>query len=88
MALVDETIAAKGAFAVTPSDTVDLPGGVCRGVYIGGAGNLRVTMANDDVVTFTALAIGVVHPISAKRVWSTATTATSIVAIRALQRDP
>ena len=71
---------ALNGFAVTPSDSADLAN-VARGVYVGATGNLRVTTINGDVVTFTALAAGVIHPISARRIHSTGTTATSIIAV-------
>lgn len=70
-----------GAVAVTPSDTVDLAGGVSRGVYVGVTGNAKIRLPDDTEVTFTGLAAGVIHPIRCKRVWSTGTTATSILAI-------
>ncbi len=72
------------AVAVTPSDTVDLPKGRSRGLYVGVTGNVAVHMSDDESstsVTFTGLVAGVVHPLSVKRVLSTATTATGIVAI-------
>lgn len=75
------TSGATGAVAVTPSDTVDLARGATKGIYLGGGGNVKVDLANGDSVTFTGLAGGVIHPISAKRVWATGTTATSILAV-------
>ena len=62
---------------VTPSDSTDLAGGVTAAIYVGGAGDLRVTltgMANGTHVTFAALGAGF-QPLAAKRVWSTGTTA-------------
>ena len=35
------------AAAVTPDDANDLPGGLTLGLYIGGAGNLSVVLADD-----------------------------------------
>lgn len=70
------------AAAVTPADGSDLPGGVCRAVYIGGAGNLSVILGDDSSpVTLTGLLVGTVYPICAKRIRSTSTTATNIVAL-------
>lgn len=66
------------AVAVTKSDTTDL--GITRGLYIGGAGNVAVEMTDGALVTFTALAVGVVHPLSVQKVLA-ATTATGIVAL-------
>jgi hypothetical protein len=69
--------------AVTPSDTTDLAlGGVYpRAIYVGGAGNLAVVGVDDtSAVTMTGIATGVWHPICVKRVMSTNTTATLILA--------
>jgi len=71
----------QGAVAVTPSDTVDLVDGPTKGLYIGGAGNVVAIMQDGSEVTFTALAIGVMHHISVKRVNAALTTATSILAL-------
>lgn len=70
-----------GAVAVTPSDTVDLATGATKGIYVGGAGNLKADMANGTTATFNALAVGVLHNLSVKRVYATGTTATVIVAV-------
>ena len=69
---------AGGAFAITPDDNNDLAI-VTRGLYVGTAGNIKVTMANGDAVTITALAAGIVHPLRVKRVWSASLTAGSVM---------
>lgn len=67
--------------AVVPSNTVDLPDGPTKGIYIGGAGNLVADSAEGQTsVSFVGLTPGVIHPIRVKRV-RTATTATNILAI-------
>jgi hypothetical protein len=72
--------AGTSAAAVTKSDTTEL--GPTRALYIGGAGNVAVMMQGDDAaVTFTAVPVGTILPISVRRVMSTDTTATNIVAI-------
>lgn len=68
------------AVAVTPSDSVDLPQ-ICRGLYVGVTGNVNVNMPDGGNVLFSNVAAGIVLPIRAKRVLSTSTTATNIVAI-------
>lgn len=69
---------AKGGAAVTPSDTTVV---ACNSVYVGGAGNLAVQFYDGGpTVTFTAIAVGVVHRISAYRIMA-ATTATNVVAL-------
>ena len=51
-----------------------------RGLYIGGAGDVTVTLAESgDSVQFVALAAGIIHPINATHV--TAATATSILGL-------
>ena len=67
----------------SPSDTVDLEN-FTRGIYVGGSGNVKVTMAGtegDIDLTFVGLAAGIIHPIIAKRIWFTGTTATNIIAV-------
>jgi hypothetical protein len=70
---------AHHAVAVTPNGAVDLPA-ASTAIFIGGSGNLRVTMLGGEVVTFTGLPVGW-HPIRVTRVWSSSTTATNIVAV-------
>lgn len=67
-------------FAVTPSDSVDLSI-YTRGIYVGVTGNVKVTTVGGDTITFVGLAAGIIHPIQAKRIFSTLTTATSIVGV-------
>ena len=67
------------AATITPSDSTTFK--QSRGLYIGGAGNVAVTMADGTAMTFNALAVGVVHPLSVIQVKATGTTATNIVAL-------
>lgn len=74
------------AAAVTPSDTVNIPavtGGTNNGcvLYVGGSGNIKVTTVGGDDVVFVGLSAGQFVPVQVKRVWSTSTTATNIVAL-------
>ena len=65
---------------VTPSDSTDLTG--ARGVYVGTAGNVALMAIGDSAaVTFTAVPAGTILPIRIKRVMSTNTTASTIIAI-------
>lgn len=67
--------------AVTKSDTVGLVGGACRGIYVGGAGDLVVKDASGGAaVTLKAVPAGSVLPIRVSFVMA-ATTATDIVAL-------
>lgn len=67
--------------AVTPSDTVSFTGGMCRALYIGVAGDVTV-LAEDDstAVLLKSCPVGLIA-IRAKRVNSTGTAATNIVAL-------
>jgi len=67
----------RTAETVTPSDATDLSA-VSRAIYVGGQGDLRVTLANGDDVTFRSAPVGW-HPIRVQRVWTTGTSATDIV---------
>lgn len=71
------------AYDVTPSDTADLPHGRCKAIYIGdaAAADVSVIMQGGQTATFSNLTPGVIHPIAVKRVLSTDTTATSILAL-------
>ena len=68
-----------GATSITPSDTVNLT--TPSVVYVGGLGNVQVTTAQGDQVVFLGLSAGQVIPVQVIRVWSTLTTATSLLRI-------
>ena len=77
----DYTSAAGSAEAVTPDDGTDLPRG-CRALYVGGTGTLALVLDKDAAtVSFVGVVAGSVLPIRTKRVLSTGTTATNIVAL-------
>ena len=67
-----------GGAAVTPSDSTDLAF-VARGLHIGVAGDVKIKAVDNSDLTFTCVA-GQVLPWGVRRVYSTGTTATSIVA--------
>lgn len=70
----------EGGFDVTPNDSTDLATWA-RGLWIDGAGTIKVTMANDTAVTLTIPAAGFeLKGYRIRRVWSTGTTATGIKA--------
>lgn len=68
-----------GAFAITPSNSANLANVAV--VYVGVAGNVRVTTAQGDDVTFLGLVAGTVIPVQVLKVWSTSTTATNLIGI-------
>jgi hypothetical protein len=71
---------ARGGAAVVPTDGLDLAQ-VTRAVYVGGAGNLTVRMADGAALTFTAVPVGSLLPIRVDQVQATGTTATNILAL-------
>ena len=77
-----DLLTANHAISPTLSNTTDFAGGVIStGLYVGGAGDVKVTMAGGEDVTFTGLSAGSVYPIRVKRVWSTGTTATNLLVL-------
>lgn len=82
----------EDAFPITKSDTLDLvqdPGNsgavgakypLCV-VYTGSGGDIKVTTARGTVVTFAGTQPGDRLPLAVKRIWSTGTVATNMVAI-------
>lgn len=69
------------ASAVTPSDGTPLANN-CRGLYIGGVGNVSVKLGNDSTaVAFSNVPAGTILPGNYTYVMATGTTATSIVAL-------
>lgn len=71
---------ADHAAAVTPHDTNELST-YCRALYVGGAGNVKLTTVGGDTVTFVGVPAGTTLAVRAKVVFSTLTTATSLVAL-------
>lgn len=67
------------AQAITPSDTVNLSTAMV--IWVGGAGNIKVTTAQGTAITFTGVLAGSILPVQVLRVWSTGTTATNMVGI-------
>lgn len=77
------------AAAITPSDTVNIDVGAATklptttdAVWVGGAGVVAAILQSGAVVNFTCVA-GSLLPIKAKRINSTNTTATLLVALYA-----
>lgn len=67
--------------SVTPDDNADLASGPCRGIIVGVAGNVKITTPAGTAIVVPSLVAGIVHPIEAVRIWSTSTTATTILAV-------
>lgn len=71
---------AFGAFEITPDDSTPLSQ-ITRAIYIGGEGNLTVTMAHGQTINLTAVQPGMIYPIRCKLVHQTGTTASAIVGL-------
>lgn len=71
---------ADRGFAITPSDVSDLSA-TTRAIYVGTAGNLAVTLASGDAITFANVPAGAVLPVQAVAVKATGTSATDLVAL-------
>lgn len=72
------------AVAITPSDTVNFVNQgtsdlCCSSIYVGGAGVVQVVFQDGSVAAYTAVAGGTLD-VKAKRVNSTGTTATLLLA--------
>lgn len=78
----DWSAPATRAAAITKADELFAGGVIYRALWVGGAGNLTVILADDSTeVVITAVPAGTLLPIAVKQV-SLATTATSIVGLR------
>lgn len=70
---------------VTPNDSnnlreVDSKPVATRGIYVGVSGDLSVVTEAEQTITLVNVVAGVWHPIRARRIRSTGTAATDIVA--------
>lgn len=70
----------KSGQAVTTSDVTTYEP-YFSALWIGGAGNVAITLLNGVSVTFTAVPVGTLLPICGRQVKATGTTATNIVAL-------
>lgn len=77
--MANQTDPARQFAAVTPHDTTNFP--PCRALYVGTGGNLVAVDLNGTAVTFVTVQSGSVLPIQCRRVNSTNTTASNIVAL-------
>jgi hypothetical protein len=65
-------------YQASPQTTIGNTG--CN-LYIGGAGNVKVTTIGGDIITFTAVSVGSVLPVQVIKLHSTDTTATLVNAL-------
>ena len=72
---------ASFGFAITPSDTVDLPYAV-KAIYIGTTGNVvAIFQDSESQVTLKSLQGGSLYPFQLKRILATGTSATDIIGL-------
>jgi hypothetical protein len=78
------------SIAVTPSDSADLPNGVCDAIFVTGAGNISIDIPNISNATgatttqtaqVIAIAANSIMHVPASRIRATSTTATGIQAL-------
>jgi len=79
--MTKETQSATGAVAVDVSSADQAFSRPTRAFYIGGAGNLAVTMDEGVNVTFSGLTAGMILPVQASAALNSGTTATNVVAL-------
>ena len=75
----DATVSARRAVAVTLNDSTVIEN--TRALYIGGAGNLKVSMVEGGDVTFIGLLAGTILPVQVTKCWSTDSTVTNVLAL-------
>ncbi len=79
MATTSALESAKTASAVTKSDSTIVN---CRALYVGGAGDVAIVAIDDTAaVTLSSVPAGTLLPIACKKIMSTNTTATNMVAL-------
>jgi hypothetical protein len=82
---LEQVRAYRSAEAVSPSDGADLPH-VTKAIWVGTTGNIKVDMTGTQTtgtggtVTFNSVPVGF-FKVEAKRVYSTGTTATNMIAV-------
>ena len=70
------------AFAITPSDTVDIVPEP-QGLYVGGAGNAVLVYPDGSTILYSGLLAGIIYPfVGWVRINATSTTATLLFGLR------
>jgi hypothetical protein len=80
-----QSLTPRSATLITKSDTTvydSSNGGQVSGIYCGSTGDVAVVTANGETVTFTAVPIGTILPITIKQLLSTGTGAGPFVGLR------
>jgi hypothetical protein len=84
-----QKLQAYRAFSVSPNDNVNIPsvsnqdgtGNNGCVLYVGTGGNLDVTTAGGDRISFNGVVGGTFIPVQVVKVWAAGTTASDIVAL-------
>jgi len=71
---------AENIAAITPHDTNEITH-MARGIYVGGAGDVKVTTRGGTTATFVGVPAGTILPVRAKIVFAIGTSATDLVAM-------
>lgn len=79
-AYVAYNASAWGSASVTKSDST-IFGSLTRALWVGGAGDVAVRMADGSTPTYSAVPAGTLLPFQVDKVLSTGTTATLIIAV-------
>ena len=82
MGLSTQTHTSGAVRAITPSNSADFDDlGVCRAIYVGGAGDISIIDDGGVTTVFVGAQAGSIIPVQTSRVNVTGTTATSLVAL-------
>jgi hypothetical protein len=79
--MTKETQSATGAVAIDVSAADQSLGRTCRGLWVGGAGDVAVTMEEGQSVTFAGIPAGSLLPVQVTAVLNSGTTATDMLAL-------
>ncbi|MCP4321282.1 MAG: hypothetical protein GY810_22015 [Aureispira sp.] len=79
----DNTLTVSANIFAASGKAYEIYGGNQEGavLYIGTAGNLKVTTVAGDEVTFQGINTGAFFPVQVKKVWATGTSASNIIAL-------
>ena len=79
----DTTLTVSANIFAASGKAYEIYGGHQEGavLYIGTAGNLKVTTVAGDEVTFQGINTGAFFPVHVKKVWATGTSASNIIAL-------
>jgi hypothetical protein len=82
MPISTQTHTSGAVRAITPADGTDFDAlGVCRAIYVGGAGDVSIDDIGGETVVFVGALAGSILPVQTSIVNATGTTATNLVAL-------